>query len=100
MIQLIKRTNAKERLLVLASVLFIVGQVWMDLKVPDYMSQITTLLQTPNTAISEILKPGGWMILLSLMSFVFFFYCRFIRRELNLPPTSRDVWTSNGLFHV
>lgn len=71
MIQLIKRTNAKERLLVLASVLFIVGQVWMDLKVPDYMSQITTLLQTPNTAISEILKPGGWMILLSLMSFVF-----------------------------
>lgn len=43
----------------------------MDLKVPDYMSQITTLLQTPNTAISEILKPGGWMILLSLMSFVF-----------------------------
>lgn len=71
MIQLIKRTNAKERLLVLASVLFIVGQVWMDLRVPDYMSQITTLLQTPNTAISEILKPGGWMILLSLMSFVF-----------------------------
>lgn len=71
MIQLIKRTNAKERLLVLASVLFIVGQVWMDLRVPDYMSQITTLLQTPNTAISEILKPGGWMILLSLMSFIF-----------------------------
>lgn len=71
MIQLIKRTNKKERLLVLTSVLFIVGQVWMDLKVPDYMSQITTLLQTPNTAISEILKPGGWMILLSLMSFVF-----------------------------
>lgn len=71
MIQLIKRTNTKERLLVLVSVLFIVGQVWMDLKVPDYMSQITTLLQTPNTAISEILKPGGWMVLLSLMSFVF-----------------------------
>lgn len=71
MIQLIKRTNTKERLLVLVSVLFIVGQVWMDLKVPDYMSQITTLLQTPNTAISEILKPGGWMVLLSLMSFAF-----------------------------
>lgn len=71
MVQLIKRTNTKERLLVLASVLFILGQVWMDLKVPDYMSQITTLLQTPNTAISEILKPGGWMVLLSLMSFVF-----------------------------
>ncbi|MGL9729692.1 ABC transporter ATP-binding protein [Enterococcus sp. DIV0756] len=71
MIQLIKRTNTKERLLVLASVLFILGQVWMDLKVPDYMSQITTLLQTPNTAVNEILKPGGWMVLLSLMSFVF-----------------------------
>lgn len=71
MIQLIKRTNSKERLLVLVSILFIVGQVWMDLKVPDYMSKITTLLQTPNTAIGEILKPGGWMVLLSLMSFVF-----------------------------
>lgn len=71
MIQLIKRTNTKERLLVLASVLFIVGQVWMDLKVPDYMSQITTLLQRPGTAINELLKPGSWMILLSLMSFVF-----------------------------
>lgn len=70
MIQLIKRTNTKERLLVLASVLFIVGQVWMDLKVPDYMSQITTLLQRPGTAINELLKPGSWMILLSLMSFV------------------------------
>lgn len=71
MIQLIKRTNTKERLLALVSVLFIVGQVWMDLKVPDYMSEITTLLQTPNTAISEILTPGSWMVLLSLMSFVF-----------------------------
>lgn len=71
MIQLIKRTNTKERLLALVSVLCIVGQVWMDLKVPDYMSEITTLLQTPNTAISEILTPGSWMVLLSLMSFVF-----------------------------
>ena len=43
----------------------------MDLKVPDYMSQITTLLQRPGTAINELLKPGSWMILLSLMSFVF-----------------------------
>ncbi|MGG5370854.1 ABC transporter ATP-binding protein [Enterococcus sp. AZ196] len=71
MIQLIKRTNLNERLLALASVLFIIGQVWMDLKVPDYMSQITKLLQTPNTTINEVLTPGGWMVLLSLLSFVF-----------------------------
>ncbi|WP_455504905.1 ABC transporter ATP-binding protein, partial [Clostridium sp.] len=45
-------------------------QVWLDLKLPDYMSEITQLVQTPGSEMSEILTSGGWMLLCALGSLV------------------------------
>lgn len=44
------------------------AQVWLDLKLPDYMSTITRLVQTPGSAMSEIWKQGGFMLLYALGS--------------------------------
>lgn len=54
MFRLLKRLKAAEWLQALVSLAFIVAQVWLDLKLPDYMSEITRLTQTPGSAISDI----------------------------------------------
>ena len=68
MIKLIKQMNKKDWLLVIASVFLIVFQVWLDLKMPDYMSKITVLVETEGSEMSEILKNGGYMLLCALGS--------------------------------
>lgn len=68
MIDILKRTNKKERMLTLISVIFIVLQVWLDLKIPDYMSEITRILQLEGTQTIDVLRPGILMIGLSLAS--------------------------------
>ncbi len=52
-------------------IVFIVGQVWLDLKLPDYMSAVTTLVQTEGSSLSEILTQGGYMLLCALGSGLF-----------------------------
>ena len=47
---------------------FIVVQVWLDLKTPDYMAEITTLVQTAGSTMGEILSAGGMMLVGSLGS--------------------------------
>lgn len=64
MIRIIKYFNRKQWLYVSTAVLFIVIQVWLDLKLPDYMSGITTLVQTE----ADILTQGGYMLMCALGS--------------------------------
>ena len=64
-----KILNAKDYLLVTLCFLFIVSQVWLDLTMPEYMSKITTLLQTTG-ATKPILKNGGFMLLCALGSLI------------------------------
>ena len=47
---------------------FIALQVWLDLKTPDYMAEITTLVQTAGSTMGEILSAGGMMLMCSLGS--------------------------------
>ena len=63
MIQLFKKLKAIEWGLFGVSFIFIVTQVWLDLKIPDYMSEITRLVQTPGSEMKDILVAGGWMLL-------------------------------------
>ena len=63
MIQLFKKLKAIEWALFGVSFIFIIAQVWLDLKLPDYMSEITQLVQTPGSEMKEILVAGGWMLL-------------------------------------
>ncbi|MCC8015933.1 MAG: ABC transporter ATP-binding protein/permease [Clostridiales bacterium] len=54
--------------LIFVSIIFIVFQVWLDLKSPDYMQKITLLVTTQSGAMSDILDSGGKMLLCCLGS--------------------------------
>ena len=70
MLSLIKRLDKKQWLLMIISVIFIALQVFLDLKIPDYMSNITSLLQTEGTKVSDLYIPGGKMLLCAFGSLV------------------------------
>jgi ABC-type multidrug transport system, ATPase and permease components len=63
MIKIFKYLKKMEWTLAGISLVFIVVQVWLDLKLPDYMSNITQLVITQGSRMSEILTAGGWMLL-------------------------------------
>ncbi len=56
------------RILIALSIALIVVQVWLDLKMPDYMQEITLLVTSPGGKISDVLKSGGKMLLCCLGS--------------------------------
>lgn len=68
MLRILKHLRWKEWLLVAACVMLIVGQVQLDLALPDYMSEITRLVQTEGSQMSDILLAGGKMLLCALGS--------------------------------
>ena len=68
MLKLLKRFTKKEWILAAAAFLLILVQVWFNLTMPDYMSEITTLVQTEGSAMSAILAAGGKMLACALGS--------------------------------
>ena len=68
MFKLLKYMKGREWTFFLVSLVFIVSQVWLDLKLPDYMSQITKLVETEGSAMADIWSAGGKMLLCSLGS--------------------------------
>ena len=63
MFKLFKNFTKKDYLLIFISFIFILVQVWLDLKLPDYMSEITKLVQTEGSKMSAILENGCYMLL-------------------------------------
>lgn len=68
MFNLFKKLNKKQSLIILVSIVFIAFQVYLDLKLPDYMQEITSLLQSSSTKIKDILIPGGKMLSCAFLS--------------------------------
>lgn len=68
MTKLLRYMKGREWLFFLVSLVFIISQVWLDLKLPDYMSEITTLVETEGSAMADIWASGGKMLLCSLGS--------------------------------
>lgn len=68
MLKLLRYLKRKEWLFFLLSLVFIAAQVWLDLKLPDYMSEITKLVETEGSAMNDIWTAGGMMLLCSLGS--------------------------------
>lgn len=68
MLKLLKYLQKKEVGMIILSIGFIVLQVWLDLEIPDYMSTITTLVQTPGSTINDILLNGGYMLACAVAS--------------------------------
>lgn len=68
MIRIFKKLRKKDWLYIALSVIFIAAQVWLDLKMPDYMSEITQLVQTGGNEMSDVLIAGGKMLSCALGS--------------------------------
>lgn len=68
MLNLLGKFTKKEWLLAALSVAFVVVQVWLSLTMPDYMREITMLIQTPGSEMPEILSAGGMMLACALGS--------------------------------
>lgn len=68
MLKLLGKFTKKEWLLAALSVAFVVVQVWLSLTMPDYMREITMLIQTPGSKMPEILSAGGMMLACALGS--------------------------------
>jgi ATP-binding cassette subfamily B multidrug efflux pump len=71
MISLFKYFTRNQWWCIAVSMVCIVFQVWLDLKLPDYMSSITTLVQTEGSKMADILTQGGYMMLCAFGSLAF-----------------------------
>ncbi len=70
MIKIFKNLSKKDWGLFFISIGLIVLQVWLDLRLPDYMSEITKYIETPGSEIRDVLGAGGKMLLCALFSMV------------------------------
>ena len=83
MLKLLKNFGKREWCFVLISFVLIFGQVWLELKVPDYMSQITILVQTEGSSMKDILINGGYMLLCTLGSLILAIIVGYITANLS-----------------
>ncbi|MDU5923914.1 MAG: ABC transporter ATP-binding protein [Finegoldia magna] len=63
LIKIFRYLNKKQWIQILLSLVFIVTQVFLDLKIPDYMSKITMYVESPGHTVSDIIGEGKWMLL-------------------------------------
>ena len=59
MLKLLKHLKSREWVMVGLSAVFMIAQVWLELKIPDYMSRVTELVQTPGSAMGDVWLEGG-----------------------------------------
>ena len=70
MLKLFKKFSKKDVLFIIISIIMIVTQVYLDLKTPDYMSEITQLVKTEGSQMADIWKNGRMMLVCSLGSLI------------------------------
>ena len=70
MIKLLKNLRKREIIYALICITLVASHVWLELRIPDYMSGITRLVQTEGSKMSDILEQGGMMILCAFISLV------------------------------
>ena len=70
MLKLLKNLKKKDWALIFVSLILIIFQVWLELTMPDYMSEITILVKTEGSKMSDILLNGGYMLLCAFGSLV------------------------------
>ena len=63
MFKLLKKLNRRQLIYIFVCIVFITVQVWLDLKLPDYMTSITKLVQTEGSKMRDILYEGSKMML-------------------------------------
>ena len=68
MLKIFRYLKPREWAFALVSFAFIVTQVWLDLRLPEYMEEITILVQTPGSAMGDVWRAGGFMLVCALGS--------------------------------
>lgn len=84
-----KKIKPLEWLMMLACLVLVVGQVFLDLTMPDYMSKITRLIQTEGSTMPEILKAGGLMLACALGSAVLSIIVGFFAAKISAGVSAR-----------
>lgn len=83
MFKLFKNFTKKDIAAIITCIVLIVFQVWLDLRLPDYMSEITKLVQTEGSTIGEILVQGGYMMACAFGSLLSSFVVGYIASKLS-----------------
>ena len=100
MLQLVKKLNRKQIFLVLISIIFITLQVYLDLKIPDYMNEITTYVQK-KASVSDIMHPGSKMLLCAfgslISAFIVGYFAAYVAASFSRNLRS-DIFNSVGNF--
>ena len=78
MIKLLKQFDKKDFLLILLCAFLIIIGVWLDLKLPDYMTRITKLVQSDGTKVQAVIKEGSYMLLCAFGSLLSAFIVGYI----------------------
>ena len=89
MTKIFKYLKPREWLMAGVSLLFIVAQVWLDLRLPEYMLQITTLTQTPGSEMGDIWLTGAYMLLCALGSLATAFAVGYIAARIGASFSQR-----------
>ena len=70
MLKLLRNMRRREWVMAAVCAVLILGQIYFDLSLPDYMSNLTVLIKTPGSTMADILRTGGEMLGCTLASAV------------------------------
>ena len=82
MLKLLKYMKKRERWMVLGCIALIIGQIYFDLTMPDFMSDLTVLINTPGSEMADILSVGAKMLGCTLASAVLAIACGFLTSRI------------------
>ena len=82
MIKLLRKMSPRELAMSLVCAVLVVGQIYFDLTLPDYMTDLTALIKTPGSATADIVRVGGKMLGCTLASAVLAILCGFLAAKV------------------
>lgn len=82
MIKLLKRLRGREWGMIALCAALVLGQIYFDLRLPDFMSDLTVLVKTPGSTMTDILTTGGKMLACTLASAVFAIICGYLSAKV------------------
>lgn len=82
MLKLLKRLEKKDLIIIVVAIILILGQIYCDLKLPDYMSELTVLINTPGSNTQDVLFTGLKMLMVALSSAMLAVACGFFVAKL------------------
>ena len=83
MLKLLRKMRRREWTMAILCAVLILGQIYFDLRLPDYMSNLTVLINTPGSTMSDILNTGLEMLGCTLASAVLAVICGYLNARVS-----------------